>query len=473
MVIAETQTKPTAADNVYIPFGAARELWRTRDEQVLFEGPAGTGKTRGLCEYAFALALEYDGCRILFIRQTRESMTQSVLVTWEDKVVPTGHPCLLGPERPNRSSYKFSNGSEIVVAGMKSHGKDASAKIMSTEFDLICVFEATEVSINDFEKLTTRLRNNVIPWQQIVADCNPGPSTHWLNRRGNDGKMTRLLSRHEDNPVIYRNGDWTITGRKYIATLDALSGPRRERLRFGRWATAEGVVYEGWDPAIHLIEPFPIPEDWEKWRCIDFGFKNPFVCQWWAMDGDGRLYLYREIYRTKRIVARHAKQITALTGNENILATVADHDAEDRATLDEANIGTMPAKKQVRPGIDAMTERLRVQDDGRARLYIFKDCLVEPDEELRASHKPICTAEEFDSYVWTKTADNKPVKEVPVKVDDHGMDTTRYIVMQFDSGTPLDAHALGAIDDEPDDDQLYSEYEIDGWSGGGHEWGGV
>jgi len=470
MPITTLDTPPTAQDNVYRPYGAARELWRARDEQVLLEGPAGTGKTRALCEYAFALACEYDGCRILFIRQTRESMTESVLVTWEEKVVPAQHPCLVGPKRNGRQAYVFPNRSEIVVAGMKSNGRDQSAKIMSTEFDLICVFEATEIAEGDFEKLTTRLRNGVIPWQQIVADCNPGATTHWLNRRANDSKMARLLSRHEDNPVLYRNGKWTAAGVNYIGKLDALTGPRRERLRFGRWATSEGVVYENWDPAVHLIDAFPIPDDWERYRCIDFGYTNPFVCGWWAMDPDGRLYRYREIYHTKRIVADHAIQIKDLSGDERFEDTVADHDAEDRATLDRAGIGTSSAKKAVRPGIDAVTDRLKIQDDGKARLYIFRDCLVEVDEKLREAHKPICLAEEFDSYIWRKSVEGKPIKEEPVKTDDHGMDEMRYIVMQLDATTAIDARVLGQDLDDSDHDP-FDEYEED-WSAGQHEWGG-
>ncbi len=33
----------------------------------------------------------------------------------------------------------------------------------------------------------------------------------------------------------------------------------------------------------------------------------------------------------------------------------------------------------------------------------------------------------FDGYhIWLKTADGRPIKESPAKVDDHGMDATRY-----------------------------------------------
>jgi phage terminase large subunit len=40
----------------------------------------------------------------------------------------------------------------------------------------------------------------------------------------------------------------------------------------------------------------------------------------------------------------------------------------------------------------------------------------------------VCTEEEFDSYVWPKGVDGKPVKEEPVKEHDHGLDALRYLV---------------------------------------------
>src|SRR6185312_5349871 len=96
---------------------------------------------------------------------------------------------------------------------------------------------------------------------------------------------------------------WTPQGADYIAKLDALTGVRYERLRGGKWAAAEGLIYDGFSPTVHLHkhigEP---PPEWARYWAVDFGFTNPFVWQAWAMDPDGRLYLYREIYRTQTLV---------------------------------------------------------------------------------------------------------------------------------------------------------------------------
>jgi len=307
-----------------------------------------------------------------------------------------------------------------------------------------CAFEATELTEHDWEMLQRAKRNNVMPYQQAIADCNPAGSRHWLNMRANTDQMTRLISHHEDNPLLY-NDDGTITpaGDEYVNhVLEKLSGARYQRLRLGKWAEAQGVVYADFDPAIHLIEPFPIPKEWRRIRSIDFGYTNPFVCQWWAMDNDNRMFMYREMYMGSRIVEDHAKQINSLSGDEYFEASVADHDAEDRATLERHGISTSAAVKTIRGGIDAVTARLKKQRDGRPSLFVFRDSLAELDADLEDRKRPVCTPHEFEAYVWPTVkegaANARNPREVPLDRDDHGMDAMRYAVAYVDGISATD-----------------------------------
>ena len=90
--MVEIEQPITEANKPYAPRGAVEQLFGCRDSEQLLEGPAGTGKSRGLCELSFMVATHFAGCRILFVRQTRESMTESILVTFEDHVVPAAQP---------------------------------------------------------------------------------------------------------------------------------------------------------------------------------------------------------------------------------------------------------------------------------------------------------------------------------------------------------------------------------------------
>jgi hypothetical protein len=434
---------PAEAHRAYRPYGTALELMAARDQVVMLSGPAGTGKSRACLEKMYIAAMRYDGMRGIFIRKTRASMTQSAMATFERQVLPMGSAVWF---HTSDQEYRFPNGSIIAVAGM-----DKPSKIQSSDWDIAYVQEATELNEEDLEYLDIRMRWGVMPYQQVIGDCNPGPPNHWLKKRGDRKALRMLETRHQDNPVLWDRirGDWTPKGRDYITRLERLTGARRLRLLKGQWAAAEGMVYDMWDPRIHLIDAqtrpdlydltgdiprIKLPEDWQRYRVIDFGYTHPFVCQWWAADPDGRLYLYRELYGTQRITEDWARDICELSEGETYQASIADHDADDRATLDRHGVPTFRATKPVSPGIQAVQARLRPAGDGRPRLFIMRDCIVSRDPLLEESRLPACTAEEFDGYVWARvSATGTALKEVPVKKDDHGMDTMRYMVAHLDN----------------------------------------
>lgn len=422
-------TERKESQRPFRPYGSAIELWKSTDKEVVLSGPAGTGKSRGCLEKIWYCAHKYPGARILIARKTRASLTESGLVTFEKHVIPEGHPITMGPSRRNRERYvvKHDKGddSEIIVSGL-----DHPTRIMSTEYDLIYVQEAIELTITDWESLSTRMRNGRMPYQQLMADTNPDSPTHWLYKRCEEGKARFIYCSHEDNPVLFDHakGEWRPAGVSYIERLEGLSGARKQRLRYGKWVQAEGVVYEHWDPEKSLIERFDIPTEWPRYWAVDFGYTNPFVWQAWAKNPDnGKLYLYKEIYETKKLVTDLAEEIKYETrGEPDPLYVICDHDAEGREQFTQiTGMNTTKAFKKVKEGIQQVERTLRRQSDGEPGLFIFRDSLVRTDPLLKQAHRPTRTAEEFDSYVWDTTAAKK---EEPKKEHDHGMDALRYLV---------------------------------------------
>jgi len=439
----------------YRPRGAAKALMECRDPELLLSGPAGTGKSRACLEKLHLLMLLNPGARGLIVRKTLASLGSTALVTFREHVakeaLANGTVNWYGGSPQVAPSYRYSNGSVIVVGGM-----DRATRVMSSEYDVVYVQEAIELTLTDWESITTRLRNGRISFQQIIADTNPDTPAHWLKGRCDAGTTRMVESRHEDNPVLVDDqGQLTDIGRAYIGKLDNLTGVRYHRLRRGLWVAAEGVIYETYDPAVHLVDRVPLPAGWTRYWAVDFGYTNPFVCQCWAEDPDGRLWLEWEVYHTQRLVEDHA--ITILdqvsrpdpdyrhpagrpryahhgrtwTGPKP-RAIVCDHDAEDRATLERhLGMSTVAAHKSVSDGIQGVQTRLRPAGDGRPRLLLMRDAVVERDPALVDASKPTCTAEEFPGYVWDTGAGKAP-KEQPFKADDHGMDAMRYLVAEVD-----------------------------------------
>jgi phage terminase large subunit len=421
----------------------------------LVSGAAGTGKSVACMYKIHLLCLQVPGVRALVVRKTHSSLTASTLVTFRQKVaaeaLAAGVLRYYGGSGAEPAAFRYTNGSVLVVGGL-----DRPSRLLSTEYDVCFVDEAIEATAEDLDTLTTRLRNGRIPHQQLIMATNPGAPSHHLKQRADSGRCTILYSRHEDNPRLFANGEWTEYGLAYLARLDSLTGPRYLRMRKGLWAAAEGLVYADFDPAVHLVDALPAgSENWPRLYSVDFGFSNPFCCQFFAEDPDGRLWLYREIYRTKVLVEDHARHILSLVRKPlpglgraadpkhaadwvwtepKPRAIVCDHDAEDRATLERhLGISTRPAKKTVSDGIQAMQVRFKVQVDGKPRIFFVRDATVERDPLLDEAKKPCSTIEELSGYVWP--TDVKPdQREHPVKKDDHGCDAARYAVAERDLG---------------------------------------
>lgn len=409
-------------------------IWRMQDQPVIvLSGPAGTGKTLSVLAYIHQMMLDYPGARALFVREKMDDLRESTLVTWEEDVIGVDNvrEYFGTVDRQYRRVYQYPNGSRVVLGGMSKPGKWLSA-----QYDIIYPGEMTQLKRTDLETLVMRNRNSVVPHQQVIGDTNPGPPTHWIKQMEGEGGLVLLDTTHKDNPAYWddERGEWTERGRDYVTgKLEMLSGVMYDRYRLGLWVAAEGAVYTFVDKH-HVIsrEAFEKIDVRYRVRAIDFGFRDPFVCLWLAVDHDNRVYVYREVYQTERLVSDHAKDILDLTGDEKIRFTVADSaDAEGIATLNRHGVRavhTSKDEKDIMAGIQAVQKRLRILDDKKPSLYYVEGSLVKRDQSLRQQGLPTSMRDEFGAYLW----DDNTKKEAPIDAYNHGMDALRYGVRAID-----------------------------------------
>lgn len=392
---------PDRAD--YVPYGGARDLFYATEHEVILSGPAETGKTLAACWKAHTLACKYAGCNGAIVRKTQASVYGSVLQTFQ-RVIKGAPVQPYGGERPEK--YIYPNGSTIWVGGM-----DNPDKILSSERDFVYVNQAEELLVDDWEKLATRTtgRGAVIRYPQLFGDCNPGGSRHWIRNRAQAGTLRLLLSRHQDNPTLFdpATGKITYQGERTLGILDGLTGVRRKRLLEGIWATAEGAVYDMFDPSVHVTERNP--KDFQRFALgMDEGYTNPAVILLVGIDADGRLHVCREYYRRgvlqSAVVAQAHEWYTQYRGE---IAAVDQSAAGLIADLQDVGVNAIGTKGRVLDGITTVQDLLRIQGDGRPRLTVDPGCVE--------------TINEFESYVW------KPEKDEPVKEYDHAMDALRYL----------------------------------------------
>jgi len=179
----------------------------------------------------------------------------------------------------------------------------------------------------------------------------------------------------------------------------------------GKFSSYYGTVYQGFDRSIHVVDPFQIPDSWPRYRGIDFGFVNPFVCIWAAKDKDENWYIYREYYKAKTGIQEHIFNIKELSGNEEYVSTIADpENPENREEMRKAGIPTIAAEKSIASGIEMVQSKLKKKQNGYPSLFVFSNC----KNVIR----------EFIVYSYPKNSkSDKPLAE-----NDHCMDVIRYII---------------------------------------------
>lgn len=433
----------------FVCYGGAKQLWKmvqAGEPAVMIHGPAETGKTIASLHLVNWFCWQYPNLKVAMIRKVAADLWGSIVSDFEEFVIkmPKGENknadgvTKYGGEKPE--FYQYPNGTRIWIGGM-----DHPGKILSAQRDLVYTNQTEEFEQNDWETIGTRTtgRAGVLRPGRLIGDCNPGPSTHWIIALDEAGSLKMIKSFHQDNPTLYdpQTGVMTAQGRISIGRLDKLTGVRYKRLRLGQWVAAEGVVYETWDPTVHANRDRPIGDIIYYIGSIDWGLTNPGVIQIWGVDGDGRMYRFREIYQTGKLVAASKPEDAwwiqrALKLMEDfplLRGYVADPSRPDHIeAFQMAGIPCEGAYNTVDLGIQNVESRLKVQDDGWPRLMLMKDSKPDKDPSLVERHAPTCLEEEVEVYAYGKDKKDKDKKENPEEKDNHACDAMRYAAAKVD-----------------------------------------
>ncbi|MBM3210737.1 hypothetical protein FJZ33_00840 [Candidatus Poribacteria bacterium] len=180
---------------------------------------------------------------------------------------------------------------------------------------------------------------------------------------------------------------------------------------------SSGQVYKEFDLRHHVIpeSQLLIHPCWPKFRSIDFGYENPFVCLYITVDPEDRIIVYNEYYQRHRTIEYHARVLNQ--DDTRFEYTICDPSGVSaRATLMENGIATIAERTDLLAGLEAVRHHLRMRDDGTYGLYVSSKCVE--------------TIKEFTLYSYP---DNQNMEE-PIKKYDHCMDALRYFIVHWHRG---------------------------------------
>jgi hypothetical protein len=108
-----------------------------------------------------------------------------------------------------------------------------------------------------------------------------------LHRRRGLGRAGRHRRGAPASPHL-RPGILLDADPDYLKTLQSDSNAHRRKAWLeGSWDIVAGGLFDDlWDPRVHVVEAFPVPESWRVDRSFDWGSTQPFSVGWWA-ESDG------------------------------------------------------------------------------------------------------------------------------------------------------------------------------------------
>ena len=282
--------------------------------ETLFGGAAGGGKSYGQLIDALLYALKYPKSKQIIFRRTFPDLEKSLI-----RVSLEFYPLNIATYTGNKHMWTFKNGS-IIDFGYIDNDNDVY-QYQSAEYDVIRFDELTHFTKYMYTYMISRCRGaNPYP-KMMKSSTNPGGIGHsWVKERfidiGEPNKIHECPLNEETTEtgtrifipsLVTENKFMLEYDPDYIKRLDNLPEKERKALKYGDWDIYDGQFFLEFKRSVHVIKPFVIPENWDRYIALDYGL-DMFAVLFIARDPKGKAYIYNEIHKSNLIVSE-ARQI--------------------------------------------------------------------------------------------------------------------------------------------------------------------
>jgi hypothetical protein len=420
------------------------------EKEVLYGGAAGGGKSFAMLVDLLRYASNSNH-RALLLRRTLSELTE--LIDQSRKLYPKAFPGAVF--RESKNTWSFPSGATALFSYVD---KDNDVtRYQGQSFTWIGVDELGQYPTPYvWNYLRSRLRTTDPEIQTYMrASANPGGVGGWWLKKmfvdpavpndpfwatdidsGNILRYGPNHPTHADKPLYQRrfiparltDNPFLMESGEYEAMLLSLPEVERRRLLEGDWDVADGAAFSEFDRSKHVVEPFEVPYNWPRLRAADYGYSSPSCVLWGAVDWDGNIWVYRELYDKGYTGETLARIINALEEHDPLMqisvldgACWSKHGTGPSIAETMIRNGTrwVPADKNRIPGKIELHRRLAVDErTDEPKLKIFSTCT----NLIRT----------LPTIPLSKTNS----EDVDTKADDHAYDALRYMCMTRPTGLP-------------------------------------
>lgn len=353
-----------------------------------------THNTHGSRMCAVRTARMYPGISIVCIRRTYDELKESFI----NKILEDYPPEVFKYRyTQNQKTCVFANGSRIIFKSCETE-KDAR-KIQGLEYQLMIIDEAPLLQAAVITRIKGSLRRNTeklpdfIP--TLIMTGNPGGISDYYFKTRFIKPDISLWSEQEiehlANKRVFISAkvyDNAYLGDEYIQALSSITDEAlREAWLNGNWDIWDGQFFTQWNEPYHVVEPFNIPANWQRWGAMDLGFSqaHPTTYLEFAQDPNNKCIYITKEYSGVGSIESYIRDMKEIMGDDQ-LVIYADP-SMFKGTGKETDISLTPAMQFMTEGfamIPANNERingwracktwLAMDETHRPNCMIFNTC---------------------------------------------------------------------------------------------------
>lgn len=437
------------------PYPKQVRFFTSTKRYIAYGGARGGGKSWAARTKAVLLALNYSGIQIILLRRSLNELRENHVLPLQALLKD------IATFKEQTKEFVFPNNSRIKL-GYCSAESDV-LQYQGQAYDVMFLEEATQFTEFQFTTLTESNRSSGLMKERfsprMYFTCNPGGVGHaWVKRLFIDREYRN--SENVDNydfiaSTVYDNEYLMTNNPEYVENLENLPEMRKRAMLYGDWDAFEGQYFTEFSRDIHVIDPFVLPEHWQRFRVMDYGL-DMLAHYWIAIDTHGFAYIYKELYESNLIISDAASKIKSMT-IEPIKLSYAPPDLWNRRQetgksaadiFQENGINLMKASADRVDGWLNLKEWLKPfetvdEQTGEsvktARLKIFSNCVnlirclpllqhdeKDPNDVATEPHEITHSADSIRYFFTMRTLPSKPLPDnKPITPEQARMDRIR------------------------------------------------
>lgn len=374
LLLREKKKRESTRNEIY-------EVYRKfKGRYAVLIGGSGSGKSYEIADKHIDRIVREDGHRILCSRAEQKQISESQVPLIVSRIKTryaesfAANEWKINLSKGHESITYIPNGNQFIFWGLDNPDK------LKSIFDITSAWleEADQIDASALREIDRRLRgyqgmnkNGTEKYMQISFSFNPVHESCWIKPRFFDDKdinQLMLCGKQGFDDCIYYKDFKVPDLTEKIQIYDKMLHKNIDRYKYdtlvlhstyldnkfiddtysqnllknketepeeynvyalGQWGVYGARFFKEFSSKIHVCEPFPIPDYWNKYMTLDYGL-DMLACYWVAIDTEFNAYVYKELYQSDLIISAAAKEIKRANSKDKIRIRYAPPDLGNR-----------------------------------------------------------------------------------------------------------------------------------------------